>query len=464
MKENNMKDSSKKANTLTQSKAIAYDNLSATARHLEKMAKEGWMLKEVLGMGKLTFEKCEPKTLRFSVEIFAEGSVFDTTPTNENLEYIEYCKRAGWNFICANGNLNFFYTEDKNAPEIETDQEMKLNIIRKAMRPNNVITPLIMLLMGGFFLYNSLVIQLNLTEASVLQFSSLSLWTVAVALNLVKLIHHFLWIAKAKGAVKNGNKIPENKHFANFWTGFLLLAAIGIIYSALSVWAGITYHEPFVYLIPITWFIILSLVLVYRKFSLYLEKKKIQRGSYRAISMLVVPLCICYITMMIIVVYIILLNKNNDKLPVMDPADKLVFDTTGELEESITSWGHFMLNYDTYNLSHEHHTPNDASTDNDKLTDLHINIFSTENQQIYDRIMKEGKEGVFRLYGLTFPFEDATCATDPENAGVTVWSAYSNDAYRYLICDGTYILDTRCNTSLDQEKIAILEKTFMSGK
>ena len=108
-----MKDSSKNANTLTQSKAIAYDNLSATARHLEKMAKEGWMLKEVLGMGKLTFEKCEPKTLRFSVEIFAEGSVFDTTPTNENLEYIEYCKRAGWNFICANGNLNFFYTEDK---------------------------------------------------------------------------------------------------------------------------------------------------------------------------------------------------------------------------------------------------------------------------------------------------------------------------------------------------------------
>lgn len=445
---------------MKKNKAIAYDNLSSTAAYLEKMAREGWMLEQVLGNSSFTFVKCEPKDLRFAVEVFGESSIFDTTPTEQNLEYVEFCKKAGWNFICANGKFNFFYTEDKNAPEIETDQEMKLKVIAKAMRPMNIIYPIFLLFMSTYFFFMMGVLNLNLTEASVFQFSGLPLWITVTLLYGINLIRHLLWLGKAKKAVKNGDKIPENKHFSNYWTYILILVAVGLLHSGISVWAAIRFQETTLYIIPCIWIIVLSIAILTRKFNIYMEKHKVERSNYKLMTFVVLPVCTEIIIFAIIIGYVLFSGDHGSDMIVMSPADKIVFDQDGKLEEHNTKWGHFLLNYDTYTLS----APDadfGETVDNDAFH-LRINIYSTQIEHIYNRLLNDAKNGnKLRMHGILFPFDNASEAVSSDS-NVTIWAAEKDNDFFYLICDGTNILDTRCSQALNSEQIAILEKTFMT--
>ena len=79
------------------------------------------------------FERMQPQKLRYAVEVFERGSRFDSAPDGNAQEYIRYCAEAGWQYLCTAGQLNIFVTADEAAVPIETDENVKFELVSKAM-------------------------------------------------------------------------------------------------------------------------------------------------------------------------------------------------------------------------------------------------------------------------------------------------------------------------------------------
>ncbi len=104
--------------------------LTAVEQFLEEMANKGLMFVKVIGMI-YYFQECEPKKVKFAVDIFDKASIFDTREADSTLEYIDYCEEAGWKFLYSTGKIQFFYTELEEPVEIQTDDKLKLKSIVK---------------------------------------------------------------------------------------------------------------------------------------------------------------------------------------------------------------------------------------------------------------------------------------------------------------------------------------------
>lgn len=113
----------------------------AITEYLEKMAAEGLFIKSIDRVI-YTFEKTEPRKVKFYIDAFDKASWFDTRAEEETLDYKEYCERAGWNYVCTDGKFQVFYTENMDAVPIETDMNKRLNMIIKASISTAIISPL----------------------------------------------------------------------------------------------------------------------------------------------------------------------------------------------------------------------------------------------------------------------------------------------------------------------------------
>lgn len=100
--------------------------------YLEKMALKGWVLENMMGLF-LKFKRSEPKNLKYSVDIMDSVSFFDGKDSESLLEYREYCKEAGWEFICGREKIQVYCSEiDQERIDIHTDEVEKFNTICKA--------------------------------------------------------------------------------------------------------------------------------------------------------------------------------------------------------------------------------------------------------------------------------------------------------------------------------------------
>jgi len=79
----------------------------AAEEYLELMAERGWLLQSING-AILKFKKIEPKKIKYSVDVLNKISIFDPKDSDVALEYREYCKAAGWNYVCQKGKIQIF--------------------------------------------------------------------------------------------------------------------------------------------------------------------------------------------------------------------------------------------------------------------------------------------------------------------------------------------------------------------
>jgi len=467
-------------------RAVQYDNLEATARYLEKMAKDGWMLEKVSSSTQFHFVKSEPKELRFAVEIFSEGSEFDTHTIDSNLEYVEYCKKAGWNFICSAGKIDYFYTEDKNSPEIESDPKMKLQAIEKAQRPMKLIFPILFICMGLGYLAMQLTMNLNTMETSFFHFSGMLLWTFAGTLYAVQLISYLIWRGKARKAVKNGEKVPANKKNFGFYGAYAFILICGILHSVITVWVGLQYQETIVFMIPFIWIFILLLVFLSYGLSSFAEKIKMGRTAYKVISMAVLPICFTAILTNIIIIVVFSMNGERDSRRRIDAMDMKVFGDSEVFvrhEGSNHHWGHFLLCFDQYTLeAHNADREKMLKDENYQKTGVyqipdgeehvpvtytwHFDVYQTGIPAIYNRILKEAKAGKdYRMLSIRFDYDKAVREPALEVNGITVMTYeenYDGDVlYRYLITDADTIINARCDEALTADEMTVIEKSFM---
>ena len=217
-----------------------YNYYKEIEKKLELYAKKGLFL-EKMGPYFWTFKKTEPQNLKYTVTYFAEGSVFNPHPTDNQQTYFDYAKAAGWDFVCEYNQMQIFCSSLENPPEFETDEKEKLENIHKCMKKSFVISQLLMLLVFALNLFlrlNSLkrnptdFLSSNIDLAALLMFISIILYS------SYTLINYFMWYNKSKKSVDMGCSIIENfnKTRRYFEIGYLifLFSLIGYMFIHLS--------------------------------------------------------------------------------------------------------------------------------------------------------------------------------------------------------------------------------------
>ena len=217
-----------------------YNYYKEIEKKLELYAKKGLVL-EKMGPYFWTFKKTEPQNLKYTVTYFAEGSVFNPHPTDNQQTYFDYAKAAGWDFVCEYNQMQIFCSSLENPPEFETDEKEKLENIHKCMKKSFVISQLLMLLVFALNLFlrlNSLkrnptdFLSSNIDLAALLMFISIILYS------SYTLINYFMWYNKSKKSVDMGGFIIENfsKIRRYFEIGYLifLFSLIGYMFIHLS--------------------------------------------------------------------------------------------------------------------------------------------------------------------------------------------------------------------------------------
>ena len=104
-------------------------------RHLEKMAAKGWQF-DSIGSFFWKYKKAEPAQLKYSVTYIPEASDFDPEPLEKQKEIEAYCEKAGWQKVGNWLQMQIFCSENPEAVPIETDEELRLEVIGKSMKKN----------------------------------------------------------------------------------------------------------------------------------------------------------------------------------------------------------------------------------------------------------------------------------------------------------------------------------------
>ena len=439
-------------------RAIAYDNMEDAREYLEQMAEEGWMLEKISGYYKFIFRRCEPKKLRFAVELFVGGNPFDTYVTQSNEEYIEYCEKAGWHFICTTGGMDVFYTEDEDVPPIESDPVLKLETIKKKDRTRRVYVPCMFLIMGGCYLGTGLTINRNMLECSFFQFSGLLLWLFVLGIYIWQMISYRNWLSKAKKAVEAGENLPGHKTLT-LKGMYVFFGATALIHSIMAVWAGSVYQEKLMYMIPLIWGICLLLLPFSYGLSLYAEKKKMGRSSYQALSLVIVPLVFTGIFINLILLVVLRFGEDNTFDKQVDEQSLAVF---GEEEDFVrremhqTHWGHFLVSIDRFTVEAYNAAPDPV------IHTWSIDVYETASEAIHERLLREAEqEKVYRMLSIRFPYPAADRTEIPGAEDLTIYRVEENGEYCYLIYNETVIISARCDEALGAEQMQVIRETFM---
>ena len=461
--------------TLKKFYPIQYENLDRLKRYLEEMAEKGWMFKEVLG-SRLLFEKCEPVKLNFAVEIFDKTSEYATYCNEENLEYIEYCETAGWNYISSFGYLQFFYSEDMELTPIETDDRMKVDSVWKAGKHNRICN-LLLIVCGIANLVN--VYETNRMEflTSYLQFSCILLWLFVIIVNLVKLISSYWWKNRCMKAIQEGNVIPKNPVRINIIGSVL----IGIL---LVIWIGsgivnrkyLGGYDTFCMIAGT--FIGLLIVPVIYLLNWAARKWKLDAETNFGIQLSVGIVGAMMLSIAVIIGGAFLYNEDSNLVYEQDGADDIYldsipyyFDENGnlveqpkaEIEERLKTgydtykndYGSFWIGFAMYRQSAAEEL--DAQTNAGDKVDIMIREYHSKYSGILKKAIKWAEQEKYFVMPTTETFKNAQLATDikvPE--GYQVYYVQDEDEYNYLLESSNRIVAIYSSVELNDATLAAI--------
>jgi len=228
-----------------------YDQL-AIQEKLEDLARRGWMLKQP-GSLFWTFERMEPKQLRFAVTYFPGASEFDPGPTVGELTKMDFCAEDGWQFVAKWGAMQVFCSEDPDAVPIETDPVAQVANVRRTMRKNVLISQGFMVALVVYWL----VFQGRQLLRDPVEYLSdsfnlyqLPIWLLLLATSLYEIWMYFSWSRKAVRAAEEDGvflSLHSRAKVGNLlavtaWL-FVLLAfgASGTSFTFILIWGAVMF-------------------------------------------------------------------------------------------------------------------------------------------------------------------------------------------------------------------------------
>ena len=119
-----------------------YFEIDALSEYLEKCENEGLRFRRMTNMF-LYFERCQPKKVCYSAEVFKPVKNAWFGKTEMNGDFVDLCRRAGWQLVdFDNSSLYVFRSEDLNVVPIMTDEKEKLSIVSKGFI-NKYVLPML---------------------------------------------------------------------------------------------------------------------------------------------------------------------------------------------------------------------------------------------------------------------------------------------------------------------------------
>jgi hypothetical protein len=477
----------KDSNTLVRYKVISPESLSATREYLEDMAGKGWMLKNIMGSFKFVFEKCEPKKVKFAVEIIPDGSVYDTHPSEKNEEYIGMCESIGWNYICTSTMFYVFYTEDMQVKDIESDEMLKFKTVKKAVIKSKFTNSIVCMVCGICMLLMAFTMQLNMTEASFLNAQSVLLWIVVLTVNTISISSKVLWMNRAKKVISSGGKMPEKKA-ASLKDTVIYLCIIALIHIGGALWYSIKFDDMFIgVFIPIVWLMIGVFGLVNRRITVIAEENKIGRNNNRAL--IIITSVVGTVVMINIVVCVMIFTSLGDSFAKGDKVDDFsekelemfgysnVFESR-EIDKTVM--GRFLMDYTRYEivaknkysvlLDENGETKSMSEKEGEEFLPIEyewsIDVYHSENEKIIARLIREARQDKTRAFGVWFDFDTAVkIDNDKLNVYENTETDYEDDEdengdYQYLIYDDNNIVWMRCDEKINDAQLDMIQEKF----
>ncbi len=190
-----------------------YDK-TGIARHLEKMASEGWLL-EKMSAFTWTYEKIEPKKMQFAVSYYATITDFEPEPTEEQQTFNEFCEHAGWKLAASTVQMQIFYNENENPVPIETDPALEIaNLHRKVKKtvfPSYVLLLLCSFMLGASFIGTWLGDPVYLLSSALKMFTGA--WSIiTLVYTLTEILSYCIWRKKALKMAQQGEFLETHGH------------------------------------------------------------------------------------------------------------------------------------------------------------------------------------------------------------------------------------------------------------
>lgn len=205
------------------------DDGEAISRHLEKMARKGWLLENVDNLF-YTYRRSKPLEVRYTVTFFPDASYFDPGLIEGQKTYVEYCQAAGWELAAFYGPVQYFRTTNPDAPPIETDETVKLTSIRRMMRKSFLPTYILLLLCGACVFLRFPLDPLRIFYSNV-QLSRVLLLGGIFLFSLVMLGDYLIWLLRSQYAVEHGGccKKPHTRFRLAISAAMLALCVMLVI-------------------------------------------------------------------------------------------------------------------------------------------------------------------------------------------------------------------------------------------
>ena len=218
----------------------SYYDFSGMARHLEDMARQGWQL-ENIGSQFWTYRRCPPTEMRYAVVYFEKASDLDTAPLQEQQDFWEMCRTAGWELAASRGVMQIFRNPDPHAVPIETDPVVQVENVHAAMK--KTLVPSYAVLLGCCLLQIWLAVRRAASDpidllTNPFTLPSILLWGILGIHIAADLISYFRWLRKARTTAREeGTLLPPK---SQRWRQMVLLAAVFLyilfpIFSALGI-------------------------------------------------------------------------------------------------------------------------------------------------------------------------------------------------------------------------------------
>lgn len=180
-------------------------------RRLEKQSEKGWMM-DKMGVFLMRFRSCEPMKRAVQVVFDPDASEYgtDTSPYSQGLE--EYIGSTGWYKACDYFKQKVYYNDDPDAVPIETDDKLKLQKIKEAMLPSNVLTFVIL-----FFSALSLGLHGDMLLGIFGGQGGFSVSAGAICIALIPLyflatyIRYSIWAARSEKNIEAGGGLADDK-------------------------------------------------------------------------------------------------------------------------------------------------------------------------------------------------------------------------------------------------------------
>lgn len=199
------------------------------ARHLEKRARQGWLLEHTDALG-WHFRRGDPQALHYTVLYDPKATGYEPEPTEEQRTLADFCAHGGWQLLPTT-HVTQVYVSDREAPTpIHTDPVIALQSLRRFGK-KRLLLPWLLLVLSvlttGLAVHSWRTNFIGSLLDSTVWLSQLSMLVMGISC-LVYLLPWYRYCRKAARAAEQGDFVSTMGHpylLQGLMALFLLLLA-----------------------------------------------------------------------------------------------------------------------------------------------------------------------------------------------------------------------------------------------